>query len=1060
MRDAERIPGPKPLPVVGNLFDIDLECVLQSVIELANEYGPLFQITINGEKQIFATSRALVDELCDESRFHKAVVSGLENLRMLAHDGLFTAYHGERGWGIAHRILVPAFGPLRIQNMFDDMGDVAQQLCLKWARQGGSTSINITDDFTRLTLDTIALCTMDFRLNSFYNNETMHPFVQSMLYVLREADLQSSLPGIANSVRVKAQRRMSKNIEAMRSLARDIIHDRRKKANPADDILNTLLNGRDPVTGEGMSDDSIINNVITFLVAGHETTSGLLSFTFYYLAQHPHILQKAQKEVDETVGRAQISVQHLAELPYIDAILKESLRMMPTAPGFTVSPKKTEVLGGKWMINAGQPINVLLPACLRDQSVFGPNADEFSPERMLAENFSKLPPNSWKPFGNGERSCIGRAFAWQEAQLVVAMILQNFDLVPDDPSYKLRIKETLTIKPDGFRVRARLRHGQTATGLFQRTMSTRGDASLKSSPAHLTKKGEDHAPTGGRPISFFYGSNSGTCKALAHRLASNMMSYGFTDQKLAPLDTAVDNMPRDQPVMILTTTYDGQPTDDAKKFVAWLESGKVPALQGISYAVFGCGHHDWTQTFYRIPTLIDELMHKAGATRLAPRGTANAAVSDLFSDLEAWEETSLLPGLREASLLSSSSSNSSDSLDSPNPHQLQISLSKPRRIDLHKGLIEARVTAVRILTSPDTPEKRHVEFCFQGDATLRPGDHLNVLPVNPPSTVLRVLAQFNLAPDYSITINSFNTLGLPQATPVSASEVFSSYVELSQPATRNNLRILAATAQSDADKQELVHLQDSYDSLVRDKRVSVLDLLEQFPSISLPIAAYISMLPALRVRTYSLSMAPSFKPSHGSLTFSVINEPARNGNRQYLGVGSNYLASLTPGSILYLSPRPAKEPFHLPRDQSRTPIIMICAGSGLAPFLSFIQDRMVWQQQQQQQDKPPLAQALLFFGCRGRSLDDLYHDELSEFEAAGVVEVRRAYSRIPHHDIARGCKYVQHRLVVEAKAIRYLWAQDATIYVCGSGEMARGVETVLENMLGGLPRERYVTEIF
>ncbi|GLA42923.1 hypothetical protein AnigIFM63309_011658 [Aspergillus niger] len=1050
MRDAERIPGPTPLPVVGNLFDIDLEHVLQSVIGLANKYGPLFQITINGEKQIFATSQALVDELCDESRFHKAVASGLENLRMLAHDGLFTAYHGERGWGIAHRILVPAFGPLRIQSMFDDMGDLAQQLCLKWARQGASHSINITDDFTRLTLDTIALCTMDFRLNSFYNNETMHPFVESMLYVLREADVQSALPGIANSVRIMAHRRMLKNIEAMRTIARDIIHDRRKKENPADDLLNTLLNGRDPVTGEGMSDESIIDNVITFLVAGHETTSGLLSFTFYYLVQHPDILKKAQKEVDETVGQAQISVQHLAELPYIDAILKESLRMMPTAPGFTVTPKKAETLGGKWLLNAGQPINVLLPACLRDRSIFGPNADEFSPERMLAENFSKLPPNSWKPFGNGERSCIGRAFAWQEAQLVVAMILQNFDLVPDDPSYTLRIKETLTIKPDGFRVRATLRHRQTATGLFQHTLSARNDTSLASSSAHLIKKSEDQAPAGGRPICFFYGSNSGTCKALAHRLASDLMPYGFTDQKLAVLDTAVDNLPRDQPVIILTTTYDGQPTDDAKKFVAWLESGKVPALQGISYAVFGCGHHDWTQTFYRIPTLIDELMHKAGATRLAPRGTANAAVSDLFSDLEAWEETSLLPALRETFLLSSSSD-----LDSLNLHQLQISLSKPRRIDLHKDLMEARVTTVRILTNPDTPEKRHIEFRFQGDTTLRPGDHVNVLPVNPPSTVLRVLAQFNLAPDYSITINSFNTLGLPQATPVSASELFSAYVELSQPATRNNLRILAATAQSDADKQELIHLQDSYDSLVRDKRVSVLDLLEQFPSVSLPIAAFISMLPALRVRTYSLSLAPSFKPSHGSLTFSVVNEPARNGNRRYLGVGSNYLASLTPGSILYLSPRPAKEPFHLPVDQSRIPIIMICAGSGLAPFLSFIQDRMIWQQQEK-----PLARALLFFGCRGRFLDDLYHEELSEFEAAGVVDVRRAYSKVLDYDMARGCKYVQHRLVAEANAIRHLWAQDATIYVCGSADMAKGVEGVLENMLGILPRERYVTEIF
>ncbi|OQE13376.1 hypothetical protein PENFLA_c049G03259 [Penicillium flavigenum] len=1049
MKDRECIPGPKPLPVVGNLFDIDLDHGLQSLIKMADEFGPLFQISINGEKLIFATSQALVDELCDETRFHKAVVAGVEKLRMLINDGLFTAYHGERGWGIAHRILMPALGPLRIRDMFDDMNDVAQQLCYKWARQGSSTSINISDDFTRLTLDTIALCTMDFRLNSFYHSETIHPFVQSMLYVLKEADIQATLPGIANSIRVKAQRRMSKHIEAMRSMARDIIKERRDKPESVDDLLNTLLNGRDPVTGEGMSDDLIISNIITFLIAGHETTSGLLSFTFYYLLQHPRVLDRARNEVDEVAGIDPISIGHLAKLPYIDAIMKESLRLMPTAPGFSVNPKKTELLGGKWTITPTQSINVLLPVCQRDQTVFGPDAGEFRPERMLEENFSKLPPNSWKPFGNGQRGCIGRAFAWQEAQLVVALVLQTFDLVADDPSYELHIKETLTIKPDGFRVRATLRHGQSATRLSQRRMSEGATLSLASS-AHVTVNGNEQQAATGEPVSFFYGSNSGTCKALAHRLASTMMARGFTNQKLAPLDSAVGNLPRDQPVIIVTTTYDGQPTDDARKFVAWLESDNVPSLQGVSYAVFGCGHQDWTKTFYRVPILIDDLMHKAGAKRLATRGAGNAAVSDLFSDLEAWEETSLLPALRETFL--SSSSGDIEPLD---PHQLQIHLSKPTRVGLHQNLVEAKVTAVRILTSPGVPEKRHLEFHIPGETTLRPGDHLNILPVNPPSTVSRVLARFHLAPNHSITIKSFNALGLPHATPVLAGELFSSYLELSQPATRNNLKALVSSAPSDGDKQELLRFQHSYDSLIKNKRVSVLDLLEQFPSIPLPLATFIPMLPPLRVRTYSLSMAPSFKPSHGSLTFSVVNEPALNGNGRYLGVGSNYLASLTSGSILYISPRPAKDAFHLPIDHSSEPIIMVCAGSGLAPFRSFIQERMVWLKQGK-----PLAKALLFFGCRGPHVDDLYHEELSEFESAGVVDVRRAYSQAPDHYQAKGCRYVQHRLVAETQAIQGLWAQHAKFYVCGSGDMAKGVKAVLETMLGTLSEERYVTEIF
>lgn len=108
----------------------------------------------------------------------------------------------------------------------------------------------------------------------------------------------------------------------------------------------------------------------------------------------------------------------------------------------------------------------------------------------------------------------------------------------------------------------------------------------------------------------------------------------------------------------------------------------------------------------------------------------------------------------------------------------------------------------------------------------------------------------------------------------------------------------------------------------------------------------------------------------------------------------------------------------------------------------------------------PLSKALLFFGCRDPELDDLYHDELSEFESVGVVKIYRAYSKVQRLELARGYRYVQDRLEAEAQAVHDLWAQDAIIYVCGSRNMAKGAQGQLEYMLGRLPEERYVTEIF
>jgi len=118
--------------------------------------GEIFKLRLGGDR-LFISSQALLNELCDEKRFTKKVAGALNQIRNAVEDGLFTAHFGEHNWDIAHRTLVPAFGPLSIREMFDEMHDIASQLVVKWARFGPSQKINVTEDFTRLTLDSIAL---------------------------------------------------------------------------------------------------------------------------------------------------------------------------------------------------------------------------------------------------------------------------------------------------------------------------------------------------------------------------------------------------------------------------------------------------------------------------------------------------------------------------------------------------------------------------------------------------------------------------------------------------------------------------------------------------------------------------------------------------------------------------------------------------------------------------------------------------------------------------------------------------------------------------------------
>ena len=220
-----------------------------------------------------------------------------------------------------------------------------------------------------------------------------------------------------------------------------------------------MLTGVDKKTGEMLPDENIRAQCITFLIAGHETTSGLLSFAIYYLLNNPDVLARARAEVDEVFGTtAAPTFEQVHRLRYVRQILDETLRLWPTAPGFTRQPFEDTVIGGRYAIPAHTPILVLSQALHLHTEVWGPDAAEFNPDHTAAERMTAIPPNAYKPFGTGARACIGRQFAIQEALLVLGMLVQRFEFV-DHLHYELKTKTTLTIKPDDFHILVRPRPG-------------------------------------------------------------------------------------------------------------------------------------------------------------------------------------------------------------------------------------------------------------------------------------------------------------------------------------------------------------------------------------------------------------------------------------------------------------------------------------------------------------------------------------------------------------------------------------------------------------------------
>ena len=191
------------------------------------------------------------------------------------------------------------------------------------------------------------------------------------------------------------------------------------------------------------------------------------------------------------------------QLTYIAQILKETLRLWPTAPAYGIGPLADTVIGGQFKLKKRYHLVVLTPMLHRDKAVWGEDAELFNPDNFSREAEMKRPINAYKPFGNGQRACIGRQFALQEAALVMGMILQRFTLI-DHKRYQLKIKETLTIKPDGLKIRVRPRTNRAEFKPSAPIVVSTKAAAGANGDSERGVKGE------GRALTIAYGTSLGT----------------------------------------------------------------------------------------------------------------------------------------------------------------------------------------------------------------------------------------------------------------------------------------------------------------------------------------------------------------------------------------------------------------------------------------------------------------------------------------------------------------------------------------------------------------------
>jgi cytochrome P450 len=219
----------------------------------------------------------------------------------------------------------------------------------------------------------------------------------------------------------------------MRTSVANMLVERRAMKNPPDDLMQRLILAKDPETGQTMSDELLIDNLLTFYLAGHETTAKALAWTLYLLARAPEWEARLLEEIERVTGGGPIEARHIDQLVLTTQVVKESMRLYPPAPLISRMCVVDTDLGGH-TIKAGTQVIVPIYAIQRHKKLWT-DPDRFDPERFAPDREGKINRYQYMPFGAGPRICIGMAFAMMEAVAILATMLRaaKFELVPGQP---------------------------------------------------------------------------------------------------------------------------------------------------------------------------------------------------------------------------------------------------------------------------------------------------------------------------------------------------------------------------------------------------------------------------------------------------------------------------------------------------------------------------------------------------------------------------------------------------------------------------------------------------
>jgi cytochrome P450 len=460
-RQLADLPGPRTLPLLGNLHQLDRNRVHQTMENWSRQYGSLFRVSLPNADFLVVADHELVGQVLRErpATFRRPTITAEVSLEMGGVPGVLEAEGAD--WRNQRRMVMQAFAPHAVKAYFPSLVQVARRLERRWERaaQAGQT-INLGAELRLYTVDIVAGLAFGADVNTI---ETGDNAIQRNLDEILPAVARRSFSPFPywRYVKLPRDRRLERSVAYTRAAVDDMVAKakERMRADPTlasqpRNMLEAMLAAA-AQEGSGVTERDVVGNVITMLLAGEDTTSNSLAWLIYLLHRHPQALQRARAEVlaiAPAIG--EMTMEQVNQLDFLEACAYEAMRLKPPAPFLPVEALVDTVVGDVQVAKG-----TLVWCVMRSNSVdeaFMANAAQFEPQRWLEDTVNKKVS---MPFGAGPRTCPGRYLAMLEIKMAMAMLLTRFEIesVATPHGGEPDEKMGFVMEPETLQMRLRLR---------------------------------------------------------------------------------------------------------------------------------------------------------------------------------------------------------------------------------------------------------------------------------------------------------------------------------------------------------------------------------------------------------------------------------------------------------------------------------------------------------------------------------------------------------------------------------------------------------------------------